>query len=169
VFVGHSMGGAIAISLALDHPQHVLGLGLFGSGARLRVAPALLESAANPATFQNTIEMVVSHSFSPHAPARLVELASKRMGVTRPSVLHGDFLACDAFDEMERIDQITQPSLVLCGADDQMTPSRYAQLLADRLPRATLKIIPDAGHMVMVERPQVVAAALLGFLPSVHY
>ena len=38
VFVGHSMGSAIALTLALDDPEHVLGLGLIGASARLRVA-----------------------------------------------------------------------------------------------------------------------------------
>ena len=91
------------------------------------------------------------------------------MAETRPSVLYGDFLACDAFDEIGRVASIRQPSLILCGADDQMTPVRYAQFLADGLPRATLKTIPDAGHMVMLEQPMAVAKALADFLVSVPY
>src|SRR4030065_234274 len=45
VFVGHSMGSAIALTLALDFPKRVLGLGLVGSGARLRVAREILDNA----------------------------------------------------------------------------------------------------------------------------
>jgi len=169
VFVGHSMGSAIAISLALDHAEHVLGLGLVGAGARLRVSPALLEGAASPTTFLSAIETVVSWSFSPQAPERLTELAAQRMAETRPSVLHGDFLACNAFDEMDRIAQIRQPTLIVCGADDRMTPTRYSQFLADSLPNAVLKTIPEAGHMVMLEQPQATAAALEDFLAGISY
>jgi pimeloyl-ACP methyl ester carboxylesterase len=169
VFVGHSMGSAIALSLALNHPEHVLGLGLAGGGARLRVAPALLESAAQPATFQNAIESVVSWSFSPQTPAHLVELARQNMIETRPSVLYSDFLACDAFDESARIAEIRQPTLILCGEDDKMTPLRYSQFLASSIPNATLKIIPNAGHMVMLEQPLAVAEALSVFLSTISF
>ena len=169
VFVGHSMGGAVALSLALDHGEHVLGLGLVGTGARLRVAPQLVESAASPTTFLSAIDSIISLSFSPQASERLLELASQRMTETRPSVLHGDFLACDAFDEMERIAQIQQPALVVCGVDDRMTPVRYAQFLADSIPNAALQTVPDAGHMVMLEQPQAVAEALNGFLGKIAY
>lgn len=169
VFVGHSMGGAIALTLALDFPEHVLGLGLVASGARMRVAPAILESAANPTTFHNAVEMIVASAFSPESSPRLIELASQRMAETRPSVLHGDFLACDAFDETERLAQIRQPALVVCGADDKLTPPRYSQFLADTLPNASLRMIPNAGHMVMLEQPQAVASALAAFLPAIYY
>ena len=45
-----------------------------------------------------------------------------------------------------------------------MTPVRYAQHLADQISGAVLKLIPDAGHMVMLEQPQAVAAAMIDFL-----
>jgi pimeloyl-ACP methyl ester carboxylesterase len=157
------------MSLALDHAEHVLGLCLVGAGARLRVAQALLESASSPSTFYSAVETVVRCSFSPQVEPRLLELATKRMAETRPSVLYGDFLACDAFDEIGRVDSIRQPGLVLCGVHDQMTPVRYAQFLADNLPRAVLKTIPNAGHMVMLEQPKAVAKALADFLVSVTY
>jgi pimeloyl-ACP methyl ester carboxylesterase len=169
VFVGHSMGSAIAITLALDNAEHVLGLGLIGAGARLRVAPELLENAASPATFYSAVDTVVGWSFCSQTPEQLTELAAQRMAETRPSVLHGDFLACDAFDEMQRIGEIKQPTLVICGADDKMTPARYSQFLADNIPNAISKTIPNAGHMVMLEKPQATASALSDFLSGISY
>jgi len=169
VFVGHSMGSAIAITLALGHAEHVLGLGLVGAGARLSVAPELLESASSPSTFYRAIDTLVSRSFSSHTDAKLTELAARRMAEVRPSVTYGDLLACNSFDEMDRIGQIRQPTLILCGVEDQMTPVRYSQYLADSIPGAVLKTIPDAGHMVMLEQPQSVAKALLDFLAGLAY
>lgn len=169
VIIGHSMGSAIALSLALDYPDRVLGLGLVGAGARLRVAPELLEQASNPATYLNAVNTVIAWSFSPRTASRLTELASRRMAETRSSVLYGDFLACDEFDVRQRLAEIRQPTLVLSGADDQMTPQRYAQFLANAIPEADLKLIPEAGHMVMLEQPQAVALALREFVGAIPY
>jgi pimeloyl-ACP methyl ester carboxylesterase len=169
VFVGHSMGSAIALTLALEHADHVNGLVLLGAGARLKVSPELLENAASQTTYQNAVNMVIDWGFGSGAPPRLKELAGQRMAETRSSVLYGDFFACDAFDETERIEQIRQPVLVICGNEDRMTPLRQSQFLAEHIPGAMLKTIPDAGHMVMLEKPQPVADILLGFLEGVKY
>jgi pimeloyl-ACP methyl ester carboxylesterase len=166
VFVGHSMGAAIALMLAIQSPERTSGLGLVGAGARLRVNPMLLEYTANPTTFYKAVEMVTAWSFGPSADARLVELALRRMREARPSVLHGDLLACAGFDVTEQIGDVCQPTLVICGADDRMTPTRDAQFLAGMIPGAQIEIIPNAGHMVMLEQPQAVAAALAAFLPG---
>jgi pimeloyl-ACP methyl ester carboxylesterase len=169
VMIGHSMGGAIAISMALDHPENVLGLGLIGSGARLRVNPDILERINNPSTLISTIGKVIDWSFSESTPERLKELAFERMSQVRPSVLYADFLACKKFDELERIEHVTQPTMIICGSDDHMTPLRYSQLLHDRIPNSRLEVIPDAGHMVMLEKPDEVAKALHGFIDSISY
>lgn len=169
VFIGHSMGSAIALIIALDHPEHVLGLGLVGAGARLRVDPELLAHSASPTTYHKAVERLVSSFFSPSADPRLVELAALRMSEIRPSVLNGDLLACNAFDVTERVSKISQPTLVLSGADDQLTPVRYAQSLAGNIPSARLEVIPEAGHMVMLEKPQEVAGSLARFLPTLLY
>src|SRR5512135_1261958 len=50
IFVGHSMGGAIALHLAIHHPRHTLALTLLGAGARMRVAPELLDNSTSAAT-----------------------------------------------------------------------------------------------------------------------
>jgi pimeloyl-ACP methyl ester carboxylesterase len=169
IFVGHSMGSAIVLSLALDFPDHVLGLGLVGAGGRLPVGPALLEGTANPTMFSQAVEVIVSSSFSAQAPEALTRTATQQMAETRPAVLHGDFLACDAFDETARISGIQRPTLVITGAEDRMTPVRQAQFLAGAIPNARLEVVPEAGHMVMLEQPQVVANALLRFFNEIPY
>ncbi len=166
VWVGHSMGGAIVQYLALAHPHRVLGLGLIGTGARLRVHPLILEGLSRPETFSATVERVIRWSFSPASDQRLRQLAAQRMAATPPEVLHDDFAACHRFDVLDRVAEIRCPTLVLCGADDQMTPPRYAQYLAQQIPNAQWVLVPQAGHMVMLEQPQAVAQALRHFLAA---
>jgi pimeloyl-ACP methyl ester carboxylesterase len=164
IFIGHSLGSAIALTMAVLYPEHVTGLGLLGAGARLRVRPDILEDSANPTTFHKAVDSIITAAFSDYADPRLVELAHKRMLETRPSVLHGDFVACNDFDLLGRIEEISHPALVLCGAEDQLTPLRNSQFLANAIPNASLEVIPEAGHMVMLERPKEVVAVLEKFL-----
>jgi pimeloyl-ACP methyl ester carboxylesterase len=169
VFVGHSMGSAICLDLAIHHPEYVLRLSLLGAGARLRVNPELLNYASDSTTFYKAAEILLKCSFSSTASPRLVELASKRMEETRQSVLHGDLLACNQFDVMDRLGELHQDTLVLCGEDDLLTPVRYAQFLSKSMPNARLKVIPHAGHMVMLEQPGLVEESLLTFLQDISF
>jgi pimeloyl-ACP methyl ester carboxylesterase len=169
IFTGHSMGGAIALSLALDHPELAAGLILIGSGARLKVSPELLEKSASATTYQSAVELVIQWGFSQSSPARLKELAARRMLETRSSVLHADFLACNAFDETARIEKVQPACLLLYGSEDRMTPLRLGQYLEKNMPRAKLTTIPQAGHMVMLEQPIQVAQRMLDFLAGLHF
>lgn len=166
ILVGHSMGSAIALCLALDHPDQVLALGLLGAGARLRVAPAIMEAAGNPNTVLTAIDLVAKYSYSRKTDVRLKELAAQRMAETRPAVLHGDLLACDRFDVTARLGEIKVPALVLAGAEDRMTPPAFSEYLRDHIPGAGMQVIEDAGHMMMLEQPAKVAAALDRFLSA---
>jgi pimeloyl-ACP methyl ester carboxylesterase len=163
------MGSAIALAMAIHHPEYVVGLGLISAGARLRVHPDILNYAADQTTFLKAADLLVSYSFSSGASTRLIELASKRMLETRQSVFLGDLLACNCFDEMVRLGSVDQPTWVVCGADDQMTPLRYAQFLSNSMPHAQLSVIPNAGHMVMLEQPRLVADGLLSFLDAISF
>jgi pimeloyl-ACP methyl ester carboxylesterase len=169
VFVGHSMGSAIALAIAIHHPEYVVGLGLISAGARLRINPELLVYAADQTTFTKAADLLVSYSFSVHTSPHLVELASRRLLETRQSVFLGDLQACDCFDVMDSLGSVDQPTLVVCGSEDQMTPLRYAQFLSNSLPHAQLSVIPDAGHMVMLEQPRLVADGLLSFLGALSF
>jgi pimeloyl-ACP methyl ester carboxylesterase len=169
VMVGHSMGSAIALTLALHFPKRVLGLGLLGAGARLRVAPAILETLSNPNTFAAGVQMVTEMAYAAHCDPRLKEAGMRQMAETRPPVLYGDFLACDAFNVSDSLARIHVPTLILVGAEDRLTPPRYSDLLHTQIAGSTLKVVPDAGHMVMLEQPHLVAAALADFLAGISF
>jgi pimeloyl-ACP methyl ester carboxylesterase len=84
----------------------------------------------------------------------------------KPSVLHGDFVACDRFDVTGRVGTIRVPTLVVCGSDDVLTPPKYAQFLAEKIQGARLEIINGAGHMVMTEKPGEFNSRVMEFLQS---
>jgi len=169
VIVGFSMGGAIALSLTLQYKKRVIGLGLIGSGAKMRVAPSLLEMAATPASHQSTVQTVIENSYSSTADPRLKELAIEHMMETRPAVLYGDFLACDAFDLMERVNKVHVPTLLICGSEDRMTPPNRSEYLQAKIEGAKLHIVNGAGHMAMIEQPDEVASQLSEFLDRIPY
>jgi len=169
IFVGHSMGSAIALTLALQYPKQVAALGVVAGGARLPLPSDLLMQAANPATLPKAIKMLAAASFSPSTDPQLVALAAQRMTSIRPSVLYGDLLACAEFDIAAQLKGLHTPTLVICGEDDAMTPLAYARFLAACIANARLEILPCAGHMVMLEQPQATAAILADFFAQIRY
>lgn len=126
---GHSLGGAVVLTMALEYAAELRGLILIGTGARLRVLPSILEEA-------------------------------RREGV----VPYRDWAACNAFDIMDRLSEIHRPTLIICGADDRLTPVKYSQYMHDRIEGSTLRIIPNAGHSVMQEQPEQVNLAIAEWL-----
>lgn len=162
VLAGHSMGGAVALSCALSSPGTWGGLALIGTGARLRIAPELLDGIH--ANFETTVELATEWAFSPSAPAALLEEGKKDLLAFSPDVLHGDYTACDRFDVMADLHKIDMPVLVVCGDEDRLTPPKYSRYLAENIPGARLEMVSGAGHMVMLERPVAVAHSMAGFL-----
>ena len=167
VIVGISMGGAIALTLALKYPKQVLGLGLIGSGSKLRVSPTLLETAGNLNAFESTVEMMNENCFSSGTPQNLIELSKRTMLEIRPPVLLGDLLACNEFDVTSQLDKINVPTLIVCGAEDKMAPLKFSELLQAGIVNSQLHVLNNAGHMVMLEQPDVVADLLKQFIDNI--
>lgn len=168
VIAGHSMGSAIAQILSLDYPERIPGLILIGAGAKLRVHPKLIEYSSSEDTYPETVAQVMEWAFSPEAEQRVVELAGERMAELPANILLNDFKACGAFDMRDHVGKIFQPTLIICGEDDQMTPVRFSQYLADNIPGSRLNVIPKAGHMVMLEQPGRAADLVQGFMEEIN-
>jgi pimeloyl-ACP methyl ester carboxylesterase len=158
---GHSMGGAVAIELALRKPDWLASLVLLGSGARMRVAPAFLEGLAND--FESTARTLAGYFFAEPAPQRVQAAVEMMERVGQAQTLR-DYQACDAFNALERAGRISVPLLALTGEADVMMPPKFALELADRVPGGQARIIPGAGHFVMAELPAETNEAIAAFL-----
>ncbi len=164
VVAGHSMGGAIALELALHAPARVVGLALISTTARLAVAPALLQQLVDdPAQAR---QWIVDIGYGPGIPAAVRQLGARQLAAVAPAVLHGDFLACNRYDARARLPEVRCPALVLCGTEDRLTPPKYVRALQEGLPAARLELVAGAGHMLPLERPEAVAAAITRFLAA---
>ena len=148
--MGHSMGGAIVQEVALTSPRSLEGIILVGTGARLKVAPMFLDGLLN--NFEQTLEAVMGFAYAPGTARSLIEQGKEIMIGTGSKVVYNDFLACDRFDSRQALVQIHHPCLVLCGEKDKLAPLKLSVALKENIEGSTLKIIPDAGHMVMIER-----------------
>lgn len=164
VVVGHSLGGAIAQTLALAHPARIAGLGLIGTGARLRVLPAILDGLLND--YDRVAELVVDYSYAPGLDASLRARALAEFRACPAPVTHGDFSACNRFDLIARVSEIRAPTLVVCGKEDRLTPVKYAEFLAAKIAGARLVVVEGAGHSVMIEQADAVNRALIEWVSN---
>jgi pimeloyl-ACP methyl ester carboxylesterase len=160
--VGHSLGGAIALSLSLAYPDILKGIILIGTGARLRVLPQILEGITKDkvATLMN----VGGLAFSAKTSSALKDQAFCEMMKCEGKVIHKDFSACNRFDSMDTVNSIHVPTLIICGNDDALTLPKYSAYLHEAIHGSQLILVDDAGHMVMMEKPVEVNRAIEEFV-----
>jgi len=162
VLAGHSMGGAIVLKVALKAPSYLKGIVLVATGAKLRVTPLILEGIKTD--FVNATKLIIDFAYSSQAPNWLKERSLTELQQIRPGIILGDFEACDNFDSMKDIQRIRTPSLIVCGSEDKLTPLKYSEYLHKGISGSRLVVIQGAGHMVMIEEPDQVNAAIEEFL-----
>jgi len=166
IIAGHSMGGAVAQAYALSYPQDVKALILIGTGSRLRVSSdflKLLEGGINePAGWlKDMIEPL--YSGVAHDVKEKVINGVAQVGV---AVQLHDFRCCDKFDIVDKVSQIAVPTLVICGAEDNMTPVKYSQYLVNQIAGARLVTVEGSTHHCFIEKPVEVNRAIEEFLKN---
>ena len=165
VMVGHSMGGAITQKFALTYPEYLRAIVLVSTGARLRVAPIIFEEIKRD--YNNFLELMKEYAFSNKTPMEVRNKVAELMRKVKPQVIYGDFEACDKFDVMGSLNRISLPTLIICGKDDLLTPVEYSEYLKANIRNSELKVVADAGHMVMLEKPEEFNKIMMEFLSSI--
>ncbi len=164
LLAGHSMGGAVALAVAGRAPARIAALGLIATGARLPVSQKLLAGLATD--YDATTARLAAWSLGPTVDDKARATYERNLARVEPQTLIDDFTACSAFDARPDLAALTMPTLVLCGAQDRMTPPHLSQELAAHLARASLCLLAETGHMIPLERPQRLAELLGEFHKS---
>lgn len=164
ILVGHSMGALVALKAA-NHPS-VAAIVLLGAAPRLAVNVGLLQAAV-----ENTDEAIGAISnwgaYSDHPQIDAIRDILKSMLRAVPAgVLAKDLHACHTFDETESVAAgINKPALVISGDHDKMVRTlNEGQILADMLPQGQFSLMPDCGHMIMIEKPLDTAREIKEFI-----
>ena len=173
---GFSMGGYVALTLAVKHPKLVRSLVLAGTGAggpdrvpRPEHVRQAFEAALDlPPEEQRrtTLPYTFSHGWTEANPNRFEEILAATLEHATPmATILAHMAACYRFyDEALEVEHIDVPALVVHGDDDLIVPVENGRMLAQRLPNARYVELAGCGHNVMLEDPEAFNAVVLSFL-----
>lgn len=176
VFVGNSLGGAIGLMLAMDHPERMSRLVLINSGGYPIKKPLIIQIGALPLV-RDVAELFFGRwmiranmnrvFFDPSrvTPQRVTAYFD-RMRTT--GALEAQMALSSALDEqsggyMERIPQISIPTLILWGENDRWIPLANGRRFHREIHGSQLVVIPRCGHVPQEETPKIVARSITAF------
>lgn len=175
---GVSMGGMIAQELALRHQSRLqtLTLGCTTCGGKhavppppesLKILTAPRDSASAEEIIRRSWPLAYPKEYIEHHRAEL-EAAIPRLLAhpTPPSAYKRHLDATYGLKTYERLPSIKTPTLVITGAEDVLIPARNSEIIAERIPGANYRVIPDAGHAFFNQYPDEFMRVFVPFVQS---
>jgi 3-oxoadipate enol-lactonase len=170
-FVGLSIGGMIGQGLAMNHSQRVRRLALCDTSPILPppAHPVLQERIDRArekglaALVQETMERWFTASYLAKKPPAFGEIRNQFLATPQAGYI-GCSEAIRGLNYLERLKEITHPTLIIVGEDDPGTPVSAAESIHERIAGSRLVVIPRASHLCNVEQAEVFNSVLVEFL-----
>ncbi len=168
--VGLSLGGAVAMQLALDYPEAVRSLTLVNTFAKLHSGSSgffrkLVRIGFVALGRMDQVGQWVAEGLFPEPDQELLRQAAAERIASNP---RGAYLraiwAATRFDIRDRLHEINAPTLVVAGELDQTVSMEAKKELAGNIPGAHLVVIPDSGHATPLDAVEEFNRTLLEFL-----
>jgi pimeloyl-ACP methyl ester carboxylesterase len=170
---GISMGGTLALQMALDQPAQVSRLVLINTFACLR--PKQVEAwlyfasrfaLAHLLGVRVQAQAVANHLFPGPEDTALRQVFIEQISQANPAGYRAAMRALARFNVSHRLDQVSAPTLVITGADDSTVPPATQEFLAKHIHNTRHEIIAGAGHAVIVQKPVQINRLLIDFITS---
>ena len=168
--LGVSWGGLLAQQLAAQYPERVRRLVLVSTGPGATSVPGNLGSLLQLANPRRWHDMAYLQQIAPHIYGGVFRSEPERVqeafrDARQPSFLgyYGQIVAVMGWSSLGWLHRLPQPTLVISGTDDPLVPVANAHLLAERIPKARLRLFDD-GHLVLMTRLDEIAPLLREFL-----
>ncbi|MBI3453399.1 MAG: alpha/beta fold hydrolase [Rhodospirillales bacterium] len=172
--VGLSMGGRIAQDFYPRHPGRVAGLVLcdtfpgfdasFTPEKRAEFVRLRKEPLVNGKEPKDIAPTVARTLVGPNCPPAVYERLVASMCALHKDSYIKTIEATTGYDRTADLPNIRVPTLLVFGAEDRLTPPSIGERMAAAIPGARLVVIPDAGHLVNIERPVAFNEAVFVFL-----
>lgn len=166
---GFSLGGTIAMRAAIDAPERVSALALVGTSSRVNSAArgwyeerAALVQDDDP-ELRATLDKDTEDVYRNRPEEIEAGLRIRRESTTDPRGFANACLAMASLNEAPldpELGAITVPTVLVAGDADQHCPPRASEIIAEKIPGSTMRVLEDTGHPLPVERPDEVAAAI---------
>jgi poly(3-hydroxyoctanoate) depolymerase len=173
--IGFSYGGFVAQQLAMAHPDRIRRLVLAGTtcgfGAILGSIGAMVALSTplrfySPSYFDRTAAGAYGGETGRDPAARRLMMVPRHR---HPPSAYGytlHVLACMGWSSLSFLSRIPHETLVISGDDDPLVPVANARILARFIPRATLEIVKQAGHLFLWDQPQNAARRIGRYLDT---
>ncbi len=172
ILCGASMGGIVAMEVVRQAPQRIRGLALLGTNARPETDDIRRLREAAIIFFENGRAQEVLRANLPlafHASrARDTGLVNTYLNFVLAAgaeqLVRQNRAIMARPDARQHLAYVTCPVLVMCGDSDQLTPPECSREIAELVPQARLVMVPQCGHMLTMEQPDIVNTILLEWL-----
>ena len=152
ILCGLSMGGGVVLELLINEPDKYKAGILMHTGAKLKVMPFVFETIEKE--FKQYVDLVVDFATAKKSDKTHLKNTLNDIAVTSSEIALMDFLACDGFDVLDRLEEINVPVMVVVGDEDNITPPKYGEFLHRNISNAKLETIIGAGHLSPIEKPE---------------
>ena len=172
--LGASLGGMVALRMALDAPGRVNKLVLCATThggpnivyPDMEVIQFLAQRSGTPEErFEKGFQLSFSEDFLERKPSDLAHIRGKLAEQSQPDdAYERQAMAPISFNVEPRLEEVEQPALVISGSADRVVPSANCERLAEMLPNAELTTLEGAGHLCFIEQPEAFNRAVVDFL-----
>ena len=174
--VGHSQGCLISMECAAQFPDKIKSLSLMGGAGAIPMNPELLDLAEKGETKAVDLMMDWAHGtaghFGGHAVPGLHHINIGGSIIHNGSVKNAlgvDFRACNNYKNgFEAAKKVQCPTINILGNKDRMCPVKEGKKLADCITGSQVEIIPNCGHMILLEEADQALAILKKFITTNH-